>query len=69
MKQVRKSGFTLIELLVVIVILGVLIGLVFSVGKIVFGNQEAKLAKVQLDVIRLALDEYKLSRGDYPGPQ
>jgi len=66
MKQVRKTGFTLIELLVVIVILGVLIGLVFSVGKIVFGDQEAKQAKVQLDVIRLALDEYKLSRGDYP---
>ena len=62
----KKSGFTLIELLVVIVILGVLIGIVFSVGMFLFADQEAKKAKVEIDIIRLALDEYKLNNGDYP---
>jgi len=66
MYEGKKSGFTLIELLVVIVILGVLIGIVFSVGMYLFGDQEAKKAKVEINIIRLALDEYKINQGDYP---
>ncbi len=62
----KKSGFTLIELLVVIVILGVLVGIVFSVGMFLFGDQDAKKAKVEIDIIRLALAEYKINHGDFP---
>ena len=60
------KGFTLVELVVVIAVLGILISLVFTAGSFVFGEQESKVAKLHLNVIRLALDEYKLKEGDYP---
>jgi prepilin-type N-terminal cleavage/methylation domain-containing protein len=62
----KTCGFTLVELVVVIAVLGILISLVFTAGSYVFGEQESKVAKMHINVIRLALDEYKLREGDYP---
>lgn len=62
----KKRGFTLVELVVVIAVMGILISLVFTAGSYVFGEQETKVARMHINVIRLALDEFKLREGDYP---
>jgi len=62
----KKSGFTLIELLVVIVIIGVLIAIFFTAGSYVIANQNENQAKLHLDIIKLALEDYKTQEGDYP---
>jgi general secretion pathway protein G len=59
-------GFTLIELLVVIVVISVLASLV---GPMVFrnvGDAKVTAAKAQLELLGLALDQYRLDNDDYP---
>jgi general secretion pathway protein G len=61
-----SAGFTLIELLVVIVVIAILAGLV---GPMVFRNvADAKVAaaKAQLELLGLALDQYRLDNDYYP---
>jgi general secretion pathway protein G len=64
MKGIR--GFTLIELLVVLAVLGLLAGLVGP--QIVRHVSEAKstTARTQIDLIGVALDNYRLDNGSYP---
>lgn len=64
MKAVR--GFTLIELLVVLAVLGLLAGLVGP--QIVRHVSEAKstTARTQIDLMGIALDNYRLDNGSYP---
>jgi general secretion pathway protein G len=64
MKSTR--GFTLIELLVVIAVLGLLAGLVGP--KIVGHVSEARstTARTQIDLLGVALDNYRLDNGSYP---
>jgi general secretion pathway protein G len=65
----NASGFTLIELLVVIVVITVLAGLV---GPMVFRNvADAKVtaAKAQLELLGLALDQYRLDNDYYPSTE
>jgi general secretion pathway protein G len=62
----RRYGFTLIEILVVIIVIGLLAGLV---GPRILGRvSEAKsaTARTQIELIGVALDNYRLDNGAYP---
>jgi general secretion pathway protein G len=62
----HRSGFTLIEILVVIIVIGLLAGLV---GPRILGRvSEAKsaTARTQIELIGVALDNYRLDNGAYP---
>jgi general secretion pathway protein G len=64
-----QAGFTLIELLIVVIILGVLAGLV---GPRLFGRvgqSRQVAARVQIEVLGTALDQFKLDVGRYPTTQ
>jgi general secretion pathway protein G len=61
-----RLGFTLIEILVVITLIGLLAALV---GPRILGRvSEAKsaTAKAQLELLSVALDNYRLDNGSYP---
>jgi len=63
------QGFTLIELLIVVIILGVLAPLV---GPRLFGRvgqSRQAAARVQLELLGAALDQFKLDVGRYPTTQ
>jgi len=65
----RQAGFTLIELLIVVIILGVLAGLV---GPRLFGRvgqSRQAAARVQIELLGAALDQFKLDVGRYPTSQ
>ena len=64
--RARRRGFTLIELLVVIIVLGLLAGLV---GPQILGRvseAKSKTARTQIELLALALDNYRLDNGSYP---
>src|SRR3989442_1501633 len=68
MRRSREGarGFTLIEILVVIIVLGLLAALV---GPRILGRvSEAKsaTARTQIELLGLALDNYRLDNGSYP---
>jgi general secretion pathway protein G len=61
-----RLGFTLIEMLVVIIVIGLLAGLV---GPRILGRvSEAKTAtaRTQVELLGMALDNYRLDNGSYP---
>jgi len=61
-----NGGFTLIELLVVITVISVLAGLV---GPLVFrnvGDAKVAAAEAQMELLGLALEQYRLDNDDYP---
>jgi general secretion pathway protein G len=60
------AGFTLIELLVVIVIIGLLAGLVAPqvLGRI--SEAKSETARTQIEMLSVALDNYRLDNGSYP---
>lgn len=60
------TGFTLIELLVVIIILGLLAGLVAPqiLGRV--SEARTKTARTQIELLGVALDNYRLDNGSYP---
>ena len=65
----NKEGFTLIEVLIVVIIIGFLTALV---GPNLFNRvSQAKrtTARNQLDVFKLALNNYRLDNGRYPTTQ
>src|SRR5438128_10039740 len=64
--RTKPQGFTLIEILVVIIVLGLLAALV---GPRILGRvSEAKsaTARTQIELLGLALDNYRLDSGAYP---
>jgi len=62
----RRSGFTLIELLAVITIIVILAGIVIGGMKFVQDKQARDKAKLQVNLMGKALEEYKLDNGSYP---
>lgn len=62
----RLQGFTLVEVMVVVVILAILAAII--VPRIASRPDQAKVAKVKLDIqtLETALDLYRLDRGKYP---
>lgn len=66
-KNVRlNAGFTLLELLVVMVIIGLLAGYVGPRYFAQIGKSETKVARIQIDALGKALDQYRLDNGHYP---
>src|SRR2546427_11046771 len=64
--RTKPQGFTLIEILVVIIVLGLLAALV---GPRILGRvSEAKsaTARTQIELLGVALDNYRLDNGTYP---
>lgn len=67
MHQRRTSGgFTLVEILVVIIVLGLLAGLVAPriIGRV--GEAKSATARTQIELLTVALDNYRLDNGRYP---
>jgi len=64
-----ERGFTLIELLVVVIILGLLAALVGPrfFGRV--GQSKQAAARVQIELMGTALDQFKLDTGRYPSGQ
>ncbi|HYW09776.1 MAG TPA: type II secretion system major pseudopilin GspG [Longimicrobium sp.] len=63
------GGFTLIEMLVVLVIIAVLAAVV---GPEIFrnvGDANASAARSQIEMLGLALDQYRLDNGSYPSSE
>ena len=54
----RRSAFTLVELLVVIVVIGVLLTLLITVGGKVFHGQKVAATKVIMQTVQLAIDQF-----------
>lgn len=61
-----RQGFTLLELMVVILILGILAGLV--IPRIMDQPDKARVskAKLQMESLALALNQFKMDNGFYP---
>jgi len=64
--KISKGAFTLVELMVVIVVIGIVGGIIFSGAGYLFEKQAIKQATVEVEVLRVALDEFKREYGDFP---
>lgn len=61
-----RRGFTLVEMLAVIAIIVILAALVIGGMGYVRDKQARSQAKVQVDLLSAALEEYKLDKGSFP---
>jgi len=52
--------------MVVIVVIGIVGGIIFSGAGYLFEKQAIKQATVEVEVLRVALDEFKREYGDFP---
>lgn len=62
-----RGGFTLIELMAVIVIIVILATIVVGAMNYVQEKQAKEKARVQINLLAKAIEEYKLDMGKYPG--
>lgn len=65
-RPATRSGFTLIELLMVIAVILILAGITFGISRGVQNAQARAKAKAELSMIAQALEQFKLTYGDYP---
>lgn len=65
----RRNGLTLIELIVVLVVIGLLAGLVAPqiLGRV--SDARIATAKTQIELLGVALENYRLDNGVYPSTQ
>jgi general secretion pathway protein G len=61
-----SRGFTLLELLVVVAIIGLLVGYVAPRYFSQVGKSEVQVARLQIDALEKALDQYRLDTRRYP---
>ena len=61
-----KNAFTLVELLAVVVAVLILTGITFSISKGILNQQARAKARAELSILVQALEEFKLTYGDYP---
>ena len=64
-----RNGFTLLELLVVMVIIGLLASYVGPRYFAQIGKSEVKTARLQVESLSKALDQYRLDVGHYPSTE
>lgn len=64
-----SGGFTLLELLVVIVIIGLLAGMVAPRYFSQVSKSNTSIARAQIDLLKKALDQYRLDVGSYPSTE
>lgn len=62
----RSRGFTLIELLVVIAIIGILAGMLLTIGGKANQMMKIKRATAELQKVQSAINSYKAKLGHYP---
>lgn len=63
--SISQQGFSLTELLIVIVIIGILMGLVFS-NMDVLDKANVQKAEQQIGKITISLEAYRADNGNYP---
>ncbi len=64
--QKKQFGFSLLELLVVISIIGILAGLIFTGASYLFRDNANKQASLEIEVLKMALEEFRQEFGSYP---
>ena len=62
----NQKAFTLLELLVVIVIIGILMGILFTGWGYISQKQATQKAKLELVGLQNAVKEYLADFGEYP---
>lgn len=62
----NEAGLTLIELLVVMIILGLFSTIVYQAFFPQVDKAKIQTARTQMDIVALALDNYRLDVGEYP---
>ncbi|MDA1045625.1 MAG: type II secretion system protein GspG [Verrucomicrobia bacterium] len=62
----KEKGFTLLELFSVIALIGILMSIAFPITSYVLDSIDEKNAKSELTVLRMAIEEFKAERGDFP---
>jgi general secretion pathway protein G len=62
-----RAGFTLVELMAVILVIAVLAGLVLGISGLATRKAADGRARTDLQVLRNALEEYRIDYGSYPG--
>jgi prepilin-type N-terminal cleavage/methylation domain-containing protein len=62
----RSGAFSLMELLLVITVIGILAGFTLAVMPGIKRQQNLKVARGEMEVLQLALDNYKAKYGTYP---
>ena len=63
----HRRGFTLIEMMTVITIIIILAGITVAGMGFITDRQANAKAKVDIELLSKAIEEYKLDFGDYPG--